>query len=61
MSDPWARDMRCDAVAGGAFGACSEDRVTIWHGMDTPARACGRHATYHTIYVFRGHAMLVES
>lgn len=41
-------------------GACSDDRVTIWHGMDTPAIACGRHASGGIgngpdLSVFRGH------
>lgn len=41
-------------------GACSDDRVRIWHGMDTPAIACGRHASGGIgggpdLAVFRGH------
>lgn len=39
----------------GPLGVCSNDRVTIWHGMTTPAIACGRHATYRQQSVFRGH------
>ncbi|MDP9820472.1 hypothetical protein J2S59_000281 [Nocardioides massiliensis] len=43
-----------------SVGACSDDLVTIWHGMDTPAYACGRHATgglagRPVFSVFRGH------
>lgn len=36
-------------------GTCSDDRVTIWHGMDTPAVACGFHASYLKVAAFRGH------
>lgn len=36
-------------------GACSGDRVTVWHGMSTPALACGRHAHQAPVAVFRGH------
>ena len=41
-------------------GECSADRVQVWHGMDTPAIACGKHATGGighgpTFSVFRGH------
>ena len=41
-------------------GECSEDRVQVWHGMDTPAISCGRHATSGigggpVLSVFRGH------
>lgn len=41
-------------------GACSDDRFQIWHGMDTPAIACGKHATTGighgpVVSVFRGH------
>lgn len=35
--------------------SCSGERVVIWHGMDTPAHACGFHATYGKVAVFRGH------
>lgn len=60
MRDPWAKDMRCDGATGGAFGTCSEDRVTIWHGADTPARACGRHYACDAVSVFRGHGMVTQ-
>jgi hypothetical protein len=36
-------------------GTCSDDLVTIWHGLDTPAIACGKHACYSPVAVFRGH------
>lgn len=41
-------------------GHCSDDRVTVWHGLDTPAVACGLHATSGigggpVVSVFRGH------
>lgn len=43
-----------------SVGTCSEDRVTIWHGMDTPAISCGKHASCGIgggphLAVFRGH------
>lgn len=60
MRDPWKNDMRCDAVAGGAFGHCSEDRVTVWHGLETPARSCGRHYAYDMVAVFRGHMAVAK-
>lgn len=60
---------RFDAIVSGPDGAetqsvwvgeCSDDRVQIWHGMSTPAIACGKHATSGigrgpVISVFRGH------
>ena len=41
-------------------GACSDDRFRVWHGMTSPAIACGRHATGGIgggpdLAVFRGH------
>jgi hypothetical protein len=47
-------------------GACSDDRYRVWHGMDTPAIACGRHATGGIgggpdLAVFRGHRNRVSS
>jgi hypothetical protein len=36
-------------------GECSDDKVEIWHGLDSPAIACGKHARYSYIAVFRGH------
>jgi hypothetical protein len=34
----------------------SADMVEIWHGMDTPAYACGMHSTgLSLLNVFRGH------
>jgi hypothetical protein len=38
-----------------SVGCCSADRVEIWHGASTPAIACGKHATYSKVAVFRGH------
>jgi len=36
---------RCDATYYGLpVGECSDDRFGVWHGMDTPAIACGKHA-----------------
>lgn len=47
---------RCDAQrAGYIVGSCSEDDVEVWHGMDEPAKACGKHATYDLQAVFIGH------
>ena len=37
-------------------GACSDDRVTVWHGMDSPAIGCGKHAYMRLpVALFRGH------
>lgn len=41
-------------------GPCSDDRYRVWHGMSTPAIACGLHATSGigggpVLAVFRGH------
>lgn len=33
----------------------SGDLVEVWHGMDTPAVACGFHATYYAPEVFEAH------
>jgi hypothetical protein len=54
---PAAPSRPCDALLAThpAIGACSSDRVQVWHGMDTPAIACGRHATYDQTAVFNGH------
>ena len=51
-------------------GACSDDGLfEVWHGMDTPAYACGRHAhdtrdgvwPHVTAYpVFVGHRCRLE-
>lgn len=46
--------VRCDAV-GYAWTACSGDRVEVWHGLSTPAYACGRHAAGDSEAVFCGH------
>jgi hypothetical protein len=50
----------CDATyCGLPVGPCSGDRLEIWHGMATPAVACGKHASVNpvrlTTTVFRGH------
>lgn len=52
----------CDAArtlrAMGRTPICTEDQHTIWHGMDTPALACGFHASargLRLLDVFRGH------
>ena len=44
-----------DGTYSADVGACSDDLITVWHGLDTPAIACGRHAHYSVIAVFRGH------
>lgn len=36
-------------------GACSNDRALIYHGMEKPAVACGKHAQSLLTAVFRGH------
>ena len=33
----------------------SEDVVEVWHGRETPARACGFHAKYYAYEVFEAH------
>lgn len=45
----------CDAPAGGAVTTCSGVAVAVWHGLDTPARACERHAAESPQAVFDGH------
>lgn len=45
----------CDAVAGGAPGCCSRDRVEVWHGLVTPAHVCGKHAQGEVKAAFEGH------
>ncbi len=35
-----AAALACAALAG----SHSADAVTVWHGEDTPAKLCGRHA-----------------
>lgn len=37
-------------------GHCSDDMYEVWHGMETPAYACGKHAQgMVSASVFRGH------
>lgn len=36
----------------------SGDTVEVWHGLDTPAVACGFHATYYAPEVFAAHMEL---
>lgn len=48
-----------------AIDTCSDDRVQVWHGMSTPAIACGKHATSGigrgpVVSVFRGHRHRME-
>lgn len=37
----------------------SEDRVEVWHGLSTPAIACGFHAEHFPELVFEGHQKLM--
>lgn len=48
-------DDQCDGKRGGAFGACSDDRMEVWHGLAKPAIACGRHVAHDIQAVFAGH------
>lgn len=50
----------CDAarviIALGDEPHCSFDVVAVWHGMSTPAYACGHHSRgIRLLDVFRGH------
>ena len=38
----------------------SDDLVEVWHGMDTPAIACGFCATYYLPEVFEAHREVVS-
>lgn len=33
----------------------SDDLVEVWHGLETPAVACGFHARYYLPEVFEAH------
>ena len=46
----------CDGVTA-EHSHCSDDGAQIWHGYDTPAIACGFHASFFSADVFKGHAI----
>ena len=39
----------------------SGDMVEVWHGKETPARACGFHAKYYAHEVFAAHNAQLEA
>lgn len=43
------------------IGACNSHMVEIWHGYDSPAIACGRHADENLQAVFNGHRIQLET
>lgn len=56
-NETYGRARQCMAAGKNHSG----DTVEIWHGMDTPAIACGFHAQHFTELVFAGHRELVSA
>lgn len=52
---------QCDATLAGVTTVCSDDSMEVWHGMATPAVACGKHVSSDQQAVFNGHRVRVAS